>query len=259
MLFVIDVGNTNIVAGVYKGTELLVNWRFSTDRSKTSDEFGMLLNNMFAYSKVDMDSIDSVIISSVVPPVVIPLCKMCEKYFEIQPLVVGQGLKTGLSLRYENPKEIGADRIVNAVAALDKYSCKGKPMIILDFGTATTFCGLLPEGVYLGGAIAPGIGISTDALYQRTAQLPRIELIMPKKAICTTTVSAMQAGVMYGYIGLIEGVIKHMTEELGGEAFVIATGGFANTMAAGTKMIDVVEPFLTLEGLRLIYEKNKNK
>ena len=257
MLLVIDVGNTNVVAGVYDGKKLLVNWRFSTDRSKTADEFGIMLGSMFAYSKIPMDGIKAIIISSVVPPVLVPLCHMCERYFGMKPMVVGQGLKIGLSLRYENPKEIGADRIVNAVAAYEEHASKGKPMIIIDFGTATTFCALLPTGVYLGGVIVPGIGISAEALFQRTAKLPRIELLPPKKAICTNTVSAMRAGIMYGYFGLIEGLIKHFKDELGGDGLVIATGGFANTMAAGTKSIDIVEPFLTLEGLRLIYEKNK--
>jgi type III pantothenate kinase len=257
MLLVVDVGNTNIVAGVYDGKKLLVNWRFSTDRSKTADEFGILLGSMFAYSKMSMDCITDIIISSVVPPVLVPLCHMCERYFGKKPMVVGQGLKIGLSLRYENPKEIGADRIVNAVAAYEEHGSKGKPMIIVDFGTATTFCALLPTGVYLGGAIVPGIGISAEALFNRTAKLPRIELLPPKKAICTNTVSAMRAGIMYGYFGLIEGLIKRFKDELGGEGLVIATGGFANTMAAGTKSIDIVEPFLTLDGLRIIYEKNK--
>lgn len=258
MLLVIDVGNTNIVAGVFKGKKLLVNWRFSTDRSKTADEFGILLQNMFQYADdMNMCDVNAIIISSVVPPVLVPLCHMCERYFKMQPMVVGQGLKIGLKLRYENPKEIGADRIVNAVAAFAKYAEQKKPMIVMDFGTATTFCAILPEGDYLGGAIAPGIGISTEALTQRTAKLPRIELLVPKKAICANTVSAMRAGIMYGYLGLIEGVVKHMKEELGGEAYVIATGGFANTMASGTDCIDVVDPLLTLDGLRIIYEKNQ--
>lgn len=172
-------------------------------------------------------------------------------------MVVGQGTKIGLKLRYENPKEIGADRIVNAVAAYDKYADKNKPMIIIDFGTATTFCALLPTGEYLGGAICPGIGISAEALFQKTAKLPRIELLPPKKAICGNTVSAMRAGIMYGYYGLIKEVVAQMKTELGGDAFVIATGGFANTMTQGTDCIDVVDPMLTLEGLRIIFDKNK--
>ena len=256
MLMVLDVGNTNIVAGVHDGKKWLAHWRLSSNRARTSDEFGILLGSMFNYSGVDMKEITDVIISTVVPPLLVPLCNMCKRYFCITPFVVTSKIKTGLILDYDNPNELGADRIVNAVAAHTKYKDKGN-LIIIDFGTATTFCALLPTGVYLGGAIVPGIGISAEALFQRTAKLPRIELLPPKKAICTNTVSAMRAGIMYGYFGLIEGLIKHFKDELGGDGLVIATGGFANTMAAGTKSIDIVEPFLTLEGLRLIYEKNK--
>ncbi len=256
MLLVIDVGNTNIVAGVFEGTEVKTHWRFSTDRSKTADEFGILLRSMFDYSDVSMKEVTAIIISSVVPPVMIPICHMCERYFGIKPMVVGPGIKNGISIRYDNPREVGADRIVNAVAALDKYSGLNMPLIVVDFGTATTFCAMLPNGEYLGGAIAPGIGISTEALFQRAAKLPRIELIKPKKVICRNTVRSMQAGVIYGFIGQMDGIISRMKEELGGQAYVIATGGFANTMAGGSHSIDVVEPFLTLQGLRLLYEKN---
>lgn len=256
MLLVIDVGNTNIVAGVFDDKELVCHWRLSTDRSKTADEYGILLRSMFNYTRMPMDQIKAIIISSVVPPLIVPLCHMCERYFELTPMVVGPGIKSGISLRYDNPREVGADRIVNAVAAFDKYSKKGMPMIIVDFGTATTFCALLPTGEYLGGAIAPGIGISTEALFQRTAKLPRIELIKPKNVISRNTVNAMQAGVIYGYVGQMDGIVRHMKEELGGNAFVVATGGFANTMAAESDSIDVVEPFLTLDGLRILHEKN---
>lgn len=256
MLLVIDVGNTNIVAGVFDDKELVGHWRFSTDRSKTADEYGILLRSMFNYTRMPIDQIKAIIISSVVPPLIVPLCHMCERYFELTPMVVGPGIKSGISLRYDNPREVGADRIVNAVAAFDKYSKKGMPMIIVDFGTATTFCALLPTGEYLGGAIAPGIGISTEALFQRTAKLPRIELIKPKNVISRNTVNAMQAGVIYGFVGQMDGIVRHMKEELGGNAFVVATGGFANTMAAESDSIDVVEPFLTLDGLRILHEKN---
>ncbi len=255
MLLVIDVGNSNIVAGVYQDSELLVHWRFSTDRSKTADEYGILLSSMFGYSHVSMSEITDVIISTVVPPLLVPLSRMCERYFEIEPLIVGPGLKSGLQLRYENPREVGADRIVNAVAAYEKYKEKG-PMIIVDFGTATTFCAILPTGEYLGGAIAPGIGISTEALFQKAAKLPRIELITPGKVICRNTIKAMQAGVIYGFVGQMDGIVSRMIAELGGKAFVIATGGFANTIAAESKLINVVEPFLTLDGLRILHERN---
>ena len=255
MLLVIDVGNSNIVAGVYQDSELLVHWRFSTDRSKTADEYGILLSSMFGYSHVSMSEVTDVIISSVVPPLLVPLSRMSERYFEIEPTIVGPGLKSGLQLRYENPKEVGADRIVNAVAAYEKYRDKG-PLIIVDFGTATTFCALLPTGEYLGGAIAPGIGISTEALFQKAAKLPRIELITPGTVICRNTVKAMQAGVIYGFVGQMDGIVSRMIDELGGKAFVIATGGFANTIAAESRLINVVEPFLTLDGLIILHERN---
>ncbi|MEA5091698.1 Type III pantothenate kinase [bioreactor metagenome] len=256
MLLVIDVGNTNVVAGVYEGEELLVHWRFSSDRSKTADEYGILLSSMFAYTHVDMTKVSAIIISTVVPPLLVPLCNMCKRYFDINPVVVGVGIKTGLVLRYDNPREIGADRIVNAVAAHTKYKDKGN-LIIIDFGTATTFCALLPDGEYLGGAIAPGIGISTEALFQKAAKLPRIELKKPNKVICRNTVKAMQSGVIFGFVGQMDGIVARMKEELGGQAFVIATGGFANTMAAESEHVDVVESFLTLDGLRILYEHNK--
>ena len=244
MLLVIDVGNTNIVAGVFDGKSLVSHWRFSTDRSKTADEYGILLRSMFNYTKMPMDEVKAIIISSVVPPLIVPLCHMCERYFDQVPMVVGPGIKTGISLRYDNPREVGADRIVNAVAAFE------------NFGTATTFCALLPTGEYLGGAIAPGIGISAEALFQRTAKLPRVELIKPPAVICKNTVNAMQAGILVGFVGQMNEIVCKMKEELGGEAIVIATGGFATTMAAESDVIDAVEPFLTLEGLLILYEKN---
>lgn len=257
MLLVIDVGNTNIVAGVFDGKKLVSHWRFSTDRSKTADEYGILLRSMFNYTRMPMDEVKDVIISSVVPPLIVPLCHMCERYFELVPMVVGPGIKTGISLRYDNPREVGADRIVNAVAAFEKYAPMGKPMIIVDFGTATTFCALLPSGEYLGGAIAPGIGISAEALFQRTAKLPRVELIKPPTVIARNTVNAIQSGILVGYVGQMNEIVRKMKGELGGEAVVIATGGFATTMAAESDVIEYVEPFLTLEGLRILHEKNE--
>lgn len=256
MLLVIDVGNSNIVAGVYEDKELLTHWRFSTDRTKTADEYGILLRSMFEYNDVPMNKVDSVIISSVVPPVLVPLCHMVERYFNCKPLVVGPGIKNGISIKYDNPKEVGADRIVNAVAAMSKYAKEGKPMIILDFGTANTYCALMPNGEYLGGVIAPGIGISMEALFQRCAKLPRIELLRPKNTICKNTVNSMQSGFIFGFVGQMEGIVARMKEELGGDALVIGTGGFANMMAAESDCIDRIEPFLTLEGLRILYEKN---
>jgi type III pantothenate kinase len=254
MLLVFDIGNTNIVLGAYEGEELLQHWRVSTDRQKTGDEYGILINNLFTYGGLSIKDISAVIISSVVPPLVVPLVKMCQRYFKVEPLVVGPGIKTGIFIKYENPREVGADRIVNAVAAHHKYS---GPLIIVDFGTATTFCAIGENGDYLGGAIAPGIGISTEALFQRAAKLPRIELVKPKSVICRNTVTSMQSGIIYGFVGQVDGIVSRMKEEMDQEAYVIATGGLANLIAQETTAINAVEHFLTLEGLRIIYDLNQ--
>lgn len=255
MLLVFDVGNTNMVLGIYEGKELKKYWRISTDKAKTSDEYGMLINNLFQYDNVDIKSIKDVIISSVVPNVMHSLENFCIKYFNKQPLVVGPGIKTGLNIKYDNPKQVGADRIVNAVAAIEKYKA---PMIIIDFGTATTFCAISEKGDYLGGTIAPGIKISSEALFQRASKLPRVELLKPGMTICKNTVSAMQSGIIYGYVGLVDKIVKMMKEELGNEDVkVVATGGLSSLIASETNSIDCVDKFLTLEGLRIIYDKNK--
>ena len=256
MLMVMDVGNTNIVAGVHDGQNWLAHWRIGSNRNRTSDEFGIFLASMFNYSGLNTKDIDSIIISTVVPPLLVPLCNMCRRYFGIVPFVVTSKINTGLKLDYDDPNQIGADRIVNAVAAHQKYSDKGN-LIIIDFGTATTFCALTQDAEYLGGAIAPGIGISTEALFQKAAKLPRIELVKPSQTICRDTVRAMQSGVIFGFVGQMDGIITRMKKELGGQAFVIATGGFGNLMASESDQVDVVEPFLTLEGLRILYEMNK--
>lgn len=254
MLLVIDVGNTNMVLGVYKDTELLDHWRISTDRQRTTDEYGVLIRELFYLNDLRADDINAIIISSVVPPVVPTLERMCQRYFGLSPLLIGPGVKTGMDIRYDNPREVGADRIVNAVAAYEKY---GGPVIIVDFGTATTFCAVDAKGVYLGGSICPGIGISTEALVQRTAKLPRIELKRTDSVICRNTIESMQAGVFYGFVGQVEGIVSRMRRELGMSARVVATGGLAVVIAPATKAIDVVEPMLTLEGLRIIYERNR--
>lgn len=254
MLLVFDIGNTNIVLGVYNGTELLYHWRISTDRQKTSDEYAMLINSLFLFSGVEIKQITAVAISSVVPPLTVPLSRMAQRYFGIEPLVVGPGIKTGMSIKYENPREVGADRIVNAVAAYDKY---GGPLIVVDFGTATTFCAIAANGDYLGGAIAPGIGISTEALFQRAAKLPRIELVKPNSVICRNTITSMQSGIIFGFVGQVDEIVRRMGEELGQEPYVVATGGLANLMSQESKTIKTVEPFLTLEGLRILYERNQ--
>jgi len=254
MILVFDVGNTNMVIGVYEGEELLTHWRLRTDTLRTADEYGMSLHSLFDYHQLDMKKIKAVVISSVVPTLMMELNRMSERYFGCKPLVVGPGTRSGLAIRYDNPREVGADRVVNAVAAYEKY---GGPLIILDFGTATTFCVVNEMGEYLGGAIAPGIWISTEALVSRAAKLPRVELIKPKTMIGKNTVTSMQIGIMYGFVGQVEGIIHRMKAEVGGNPKVIATGGLASIIASETDTIDVVDEFLTLDGLRIIYEINR--
>ncbi|GAA0772073.1 type III pantothenate kinase [Clostridium subterminale] len=258
MIFVLDVGNTNIVLGIYKSKELIIEWRLSTDNRKTSDEYMIEVAQLFSYNKLDVNDISGVIISSVVPNIMYSLEHMVRKFFNKKPLVVGPGIKTGINIKYDNPKEVGADRIVNAVAAHEMYK---KPLVIIDFGTATTFCAVAANGDYIGGTISPGIKISSDALFQKAAKLPRVELIKPETVICKNTVASMQAGIVYGYIGQVDFIVSKIKKEmiaLGEEnPMVIATGGLANLIAEGSESIDKVEPFLTLEGLRIIYEKNR--
>ena len=220
----------------------------------SKNEYGVLIRELFYLNDFRADDINAIIISSVVPPVVPTLERMCQRYFGLSPLLIGPGVKTGMDIRYDNPREVGADRIVNAVAAYEKY---GGPVIIVDFGTATTFCAVDAKGVYLGGSICPGIGISTEALVQRTAKLPRIELKRTDSVICRNTIESMQAGVFYGFVGQVEGIVSRMRRELDMSARVVATGGLAVVIAPATKAIDVVEPMLTLEGLRIIYERNR--
>ncbi len=256
MLLVIDVGNTNIVFGVYEEKELLYDWRISTEKNRTSDEYGLLFEQIFKYNKIDMDELSNVIISSVVPPLMHTLPAMSIKYFNIDPIVVGPGIKTGMNIKYDNPREVGADRIVNAIAAYEKY---GGPLIIVDFGTAITFCAVSEDGDYLGGAITPGIKISTEALFMRTAKLPKVEIMKPDKVIAKNTANSIQAGVVYGYIGMVDYIIEKMIEEIGGEKEVniVATGGFSNLIASESKYIKKIDKLLTLEGLRIVYERNK--
>ncbi|EXX86755.1 transcriptional regulator [Paenibacillus darwinianus] len=253
MILVVDVGNTNIVLGIYRGKELLHHWRLSTNRSATVDEYGITVHNLFAYAGLKMGDIDGVIISSVVPPLMRTLEQLCSSYFHKTPYIVGPGIKTGLNIRYENPREVGADRIVNAVAAIEKY---GPPVIVVDFGTATTFDYIDQAGNYLGGAIVPGIGISTEALYQRAAKLPRIELVKPKSVIGRNPVTSMQAGIIYGYAGQVDGIVGRIKAEFRTDPRVIATGGLAELIAGESAAIEEVDPLLTLDGLRIIYDRN---
>ena len=253
LIFVFDVGNTNMVLGVYDQDELKHYWRIETSRNKTEDEYGMMIKSLFDYVGLEFSSINGIIISSVVPPIMFALERMCHRYFNIKPLVVGPGMKTGLDIKYENPREVGADRIVNAVAAIHEY---GSPLIIVDFGTATTYCYVNEHKQYMGGAIAPGINISTEALYTRASKLPRIEIARPEGVVGKNTVSAMQAGILYGYVGQVEGIVQRMKNQSNEKPMVIATGGLAPLIADESNVIDVVDPFLTLKGLQLIYKRN---
>jgi type III pantothenate kinase len=257
VLLAIDVGNTNIVFGVYEDKKLINNWRISTDRNKTSDEYGILFEQIFRFHGLCTEDVDDVIISSVVPPIMHTLITMSIKYFGKKPMLIEPGIKTGINIKYDDPRELGADRIVNAVAAYNKY---GGPLIIVDFGTAITFCVISKNGDYLGGAIAPGIKISSEALFSRTSKLPKVELVKPKNVIGKNTVNSIQSGLIYGYVGLVDYIIERIIDELKEEGEVkniIATGGFASLIGTESKYINRIDKLLTLEGLRIIYEKNK--
>lgn len=258
MILLIDVGNTNVVMGVHDGNRMISDFRLSTDSRKTSDEISIEVISLFQLNKLKTEDIDGVIISSVVPNVMYSLENMVRKLFKVTPIIVGAGVKTGINVKTDNPREVGADRIVNAVAAFEKYK---RSLIIIDFGTATTFCSIKKEGTYAGGVIAAGIKISADALFERAAKLPRVELMKPDKVIGKNTVVSMQSGLVYGYIGMVELIVKMMKEEMIADGedmpFVVATGGFSRLINSGTDCIDALEPNLTLEGLKLIYDKNK--
>lgn len=255
MILVIDVGNTNIVLGIYEDNRLLESWRIGTEIHKTSDEYGMTINQLFSFSNYKLSDINQVVISSVVPTAMYTLQHMARKFFKREPLVIGPGVKTGIYIKYDNPKEVGADRIVNAVAAYELY---GGPLVIVDFGTATTYCAVSKNGEYLGGAISPGIQISMDALFQKTAKLPKVELVKPETVICKNTINSMQSGIIYGIVGQVDYIVKRMKKELGDEnTKVIATGGLAKMIAIESETINIVNGLLTLEGLRIIYERNK--
>jgi type III pantothenate kinase len=259
MLLTLDVGNTNTVLGLYDlapgvTTSLLAHWRVTTHKTQTADEYGVLFYGLFAMQKIDAASVTGVIISSVVPPLESTLRRVCERYFKVKPLFVEPGIKTGMPLLVDNPAEVGADRVANGVAAFHRY---GGPCIVVDLGTATTFDVISAKGEYLGGAIAPGLGISADALFSRAARLSRVNIRKPAKVIGTNTVAHMQSGLYYGYTGLVDGVLAKMIAELGVAPKVIATGGLAKLIAEGSEHITEIDYMLTLDGLRLIYERNR--
>lgn len=255
MLLVFDVGNTNIVLGLYDGDKMIYHWRAATNELKTADEYAASLGMMFQLDGVTFDMVTDIIISSVVPPVNPTLEYLCRRYFHVEPMMVGPGMKTGLNILYDNPRELGADRIVNAVAGITLY---GGPLIIIDLGTATTFCAIGEKKRYLGGAVTPGIGISMEALFQRASKLPRIELTPASSVICKNTVSAMQSGIYYGAIGQVDGIVRRMKKEMGyKEIKVIATGGLADLIASQSETIDVIDPLLTLKGLYILFKKNR--
>lgn len=260
MLLAFDIGNSDIVLGVFQDGKLLTNWRIETDNNKSADEYGMIINQLFLFEGLKTTDIEDVIISTVVPSVLYTLQHLSMKYFNKRAIVIESGVKTGLIVKYDNPKQVGADRIVNAVAAYAKY---GGPLVIIDFGTATTFCAITEKAEYLGGSIAPGLKISSEALFEKTSKLPKVELEEPGHTICKNTIQSMQSGLVYGHMGMVDYIVKKMKSELeqistpGKKVTVVATGGLSSMIEKGVDCIDYVDKMLTLEGLEIIYEKNK--
>ncbi|MBI5042562.1 MAG: type III pantothenate kinase [Nitrospirae bacterium] len=255
MLLAVDIGNTNIVLGVYNGKKLSHHWRIDTDRHKTADEYRMLIKSLLDLDELGLKKIKSVIISCVVPPLLTVFEEISKNYLNVRPIIVNHKTKTGIKICYKNPSEVGADRIVNAVAAYHEF---GGPVIIIDFGTATTFCVVSSKGEYLGGVIVPGITISAEALFEKAAKLPAVELIKPKSVIGKDTISSMQSGIIYGYAGMVDAIVERIKKETGYKnPMIVATGGLSGLIAPETKSIKKIMPLLTLDGLRLIYERNR--
>jgi type III pantothenate kinase len=260
MLLAIDIGNTNIGLGVFRGTELVASWRLTTQRDRTADELGIMIGELLAHDRVDRAEIRGIVVASVVPPLTTTMTEMARRYFGQIPLTLESGLQTGMPVRYDTPADVGADRVVNAVAAFEHYGRpNGRPVIVVDFGTATTFDAISATGEYLGGVICPGIQISADALFERAARLPRVDVRKPPRVIGTTTVTSMQSGLFFGYVGLVEGIVERMRNELGADAVCIATGGLAEIIAPETRLIEAVDRELTLTGLRMVWERNQER